>query len=295
MRPLLIALPGNEALAAMMTAHGIADLAHVEFRRFPDDETYVRQRTDLSGRSVIVLCTLDRPDSKLLPLLFAADTARALGAARVGLIAPYLAYMRQDKRFKDGEAVTSTIFARLLSSSFDWLVTVDPHLHRLPSLGAIYSIPARALHAAPLLANWIAREVAAPLLIGPDAESEQWVRTVAEEARAPYLVLQKTRRGDFAVDVSLPDMKVWRDRTPVLVDDIISTARTMIETVNHLKRAGMRPPVCVGVHAVFSSGSYDALRAAGPRHVVTTNTIAHESNVIDVSPLLAESAKQATA
>lgn len=61
------------------------------------------------------------------------------------------------------------------------------------------------------------------------------------------------RHGDKQVDISLPDVERYKSKIPVLIDDIISTASTMIETVKHLKKAGMRPPVCVGIHAVFAA------------------------------------------
>jgi ribose-phosphate pyrophosphokinase len=73
----------------------------------------------------------------------------------------------------------------------------------------------------------------------------------------------------------------------VLVDDIISTGRTMIETVRTVRKAGMRTPVCAGIHGVFAQGAYDGLQAVGASRVVTTNTIAHPSNAIDVTPLMA--------
>jgi ribose-phosphate pyrophosphokinase len=75
----------------------------------------LRFACDVAGRSVILLCSLARPNNRILPLLFAADAARDLGAGEVGLVAPYLAYMRQDRRFNPGEAITSQSFARLLS------------------------------------------------------------------------------------------------------------------------------------------------------------------------------------
>jgi ribose-phosphate pyrophosphokinase len=137
------------------------------------------------------------------------------------------------------------------------------------------------------VAEWIQAEIERPLLVGPDSESGQWVADVARRASAPYVVLEKTRRGDRDVEVSVPDVERWRDRRPVLVDDIISTARTMIETVRRLKSADLPAPICVGVHAVFAGDAYRDLRAAGAERVVTTNTIAHESNQIDVSAAVA--------
>ena len=288
MMPLLFALPGNERLASILAPAISAETGKATIRRFPDGETYWRYDTPVVGRSVALLCTLDRPDDKALPLLFAAAAARDLKAKRVGLIAPYLAYMRQDHRFQPGEAVTSGYFAKIVSAEFDWLVTVDPHLHRHASLDEIYRVPARALHAAPLIAQWIRDNVESPLLIGPDRESEQWVAAVARAADAPHLVLRKLRRGDRDVEVAVPELAQWRGRTPVLVDDIISTAQTMIETVKQLKRAGLAPPVCIAVHGVFAGTAFDDLMRAGAARVVTTNTISHSTNGIDISGLLAE-------
>lgn len=287
MKPVILPLPGNEVLAQALAQRLDAEIGRFTVRRFPDGETYLRIETELAGRTVIVAATLDRPDDKLLPLLFAASTAKELGAASVGLVTPYLAYMRQDQRFLSGEAVTSVYFARLLSASVDWLVTVDPHLHRRSSLDEIYSIPSHVVHAATLVSAWIRQFVVAPLLVGPDSESEQWVAAVASASGAPYVVLQKMRHGDREVEVSVPDIERWRARTPVLVDDIISTARTMIETVGHLRRAGLPPPICIGVHAIFAGDAYEALLAAGAARVVTCNTIAHVSNAINLDDLLA--------
>ena len=290
-RQLLVPLPGNDHLADRLAGALGADVGRIAVRRFPDGETYLRYETPVSGRSIALLCTLDHPDDKFLPLVFAAAAARDLQAVKVGLISPYLAYMRQDRRFQAGEAVTSIYFARILSSQIDWMVTVDPHLHRRSSLAEIYSIPAMAIHAAPLISDWIRSEVKTPLLIGPDSESEQWVSKVARDAGAPHLVLQKVRHGDRDVEVSVPDVARWRDHTPVLVDDIVSTGRTMIETVGHLKREGMRPPVCVAVHGIFAEGAFEGLVEAGAARVVTTNAIPHATNAIDITTLLAESVR----
>lgn len=289
MKPLLLAYPGHESLAEPLRRALLADAVAFELRSFPDGETYVRIDSDVQDRTIVILCTLHEPDARVLPLLFMANTLRELGARSVGIVAPYLAYMRQDRRFHPGEALTSTIFAKLLSAHLDWLVTVDPHLHRRASLAEIYSIPTAVAHAAPLLVEWIRANVNAPLVVGPDAESEQWVRAVADAVPCPYVVLEKIRRGDRDVSVSaIPTVERWSDRTPVLVDDIISSARTMTETVQQLRSSGLASPVCVGVHGVFAPQAYEALQAAGAARVVTTNSIAHASNDIDVSRLLVE-------
>ena len=285
---LLLSLPGNEPAARALAEQTAAEVGVLTVRHFPDGETYARLDSGVQGRDLALVCSLHRPDDKLLALAFVAETARELGARSVGLVAPYLAYLRQDRRFQPGEAVTSRYFARLISEAVDWLVTIDPHLHRLPALGAVYSIPSEVLHAAPYVSAWIKQQVPQALLVGPDAESAQWVEAVARAADSPFVVLEKLRRGDRDVAVSVPQVERWRERTPVLVDDIISTGRTMIETIGHLRRAGLRSPVCVGVHAVFAERAYENLLAAGAAAVVTCNTIPHPCNRIDLTPLLAE-------
>ena len=292
MKTLVLPLPGNESLAARIGELARLPVGVVESRHFPDGETYVRVKSECQGVSVVLACTLDRPDAKLLPLVFLADTVRELGAARVGLVAPYLAYLRQDRRFEPGEALTSRTFAVLLSRYVDWLVTVDPHLHRYRALTEVYGVPNRVVHAAPALAEWIASRVDRPLLVGPDEESAQWVADVARQAGAPYLVLHKIRRGDRAVDVTTPDVEAYRGRTPVVVDDIVSTARTMIETVTRLVAAGLKAPVCIGTHALFAATAERELREAGAVQIVTTSSVPHATNAIDIVPLLVPSIRE---
>ncbi len=287
MNPLIFALHGHDALAAALVRQLHGETGTLTLRRFPDGETYFRYDTPVAGRAVVLVCNLHDPDAKIPQLLFAAAAARELGAASIGLVAPYLVYMRQDRRFQPGEALTSVTFAGLISSSFDWLVTVDPHLHRYQALREIYRIPTAVVKAAPAIARWIKQELPQPWLIGPDEESAQWVAAVARDAGAPFTVLEKIRHGDRDVEVSVPEMAGRTGHTPVLVDDIISTGRTMAKTIVHLQQAGLPPPVCIGVHAVFAPQAYAELRVAGARQIVTCNTVPHESNAITLNQEIA--------
>jgi ribose-phosphate pyrophosphokinase len=241
---------------------------------------------------VILTATLDQADQKILPLLFTAATVRDLGASSVGLVAPYLAYMRQDRRFRPGEGVSARHFAQLLSGAFDWLVTVDPHLHRIGRLEDLYTIPAHAASTAPLLAEWIAMHVDRPIIIGPDAESAQWVESVARRTSAPHAVLKKRRSGDETVALRLPDLSACVGHQPVLVDDIIASGATMLEATRLLRLAGWPAPICLGVHPVFAGDAYASLKKAGAAKIVTCNTITHPSNAIDISKLVAAAVAQ---
>lgn len=285
----LIAVPGNEAHAHRLADQLALPVIVPEVREFPDGELYVRIDGDVDDDAVLVGNV--RGDN-FLRFAFLAGAARDLGARRVGLVAPYLAYMRQDSRFHPGEGVTATYFGRLVSSTVDWLVTVDPHLHRLPSLAEVYSIPTTIARAAPAIARWVAAEVERPVLVGPDAESVQWVSAVADCCGAPFVILEKTRRGDRDVSVTAPDGGALDGYTPVVIDDIVSTGRTMIEATRQLRAAGSQPPICVAIHAVFADALAGALADAGARSIVTCDTIAHATNQIGVTEPLAAAVRE---
>ncbi len=286
-RAIILSMPGNETFAALLASHLNVDVGTLTVRRFPDGESYVRIHDDVVDRHVAIVCTMHDPDPQFLSLAFAAREARFLGAMRVGLIAPYLAYLRQDKRFRAGEALSSAYFAELMSSCFSWLVTVDPHLHRWPSLDKIYGLESSVLHAAENLGVWIRDNVKNPKLIGPDEESRQWVSVVAHVAQAEFIVLEKIRHGDRDVRIQLPDVDDWDRVTPVLVDDIISSAQTMITVLKQWPHTKAARPICVAVHGIFADDAYRELIDAGAARVVTTNSIPHESNLIDIAARVA--------
>lgn len=286
----VLAVPGNVTHAERLATSLGARLLVPEVRRFPDGEVYVRIDGDVAGHDVVLVGSLHEPGDKFLLIAFLAGTARDLGAKQVGLVAPYLAYMRQDSRFRPGEGITASYFAKLLSSVVDWLVTVDPHLHRLDSLDHVYSIPTTIARAAPAIGAYIQQHIPDALLVGPDAESVQWVSAVAEACSAPFVILEKTRRGDRDVSISSPE-RGPDAHTPVLIDDIVSTGKTMIEAARQLRAAGYAAPACIAIHAVFADAVNDELVAAGARGIVTCDTIPHATNEICVATQIADAVR----
>ncbi len=284
MSKIIVSMPGNEAFALKLGSALALPVKSAHIHSFPDGETAAHFQPQAGVDTAVVVCTLFRPNEVTLPLLLLRETLRDQGVGRVILASPYLAYMRQDTRFHPDEGISARYFAALLSRYCDGLVTVDPHLHRMKSLDEAYSVPTRVVHAAPFIADWIQSNIQRPVVMGPDSESAQWVSEVARRANAPYQVLQKSRAGDYDVEVSAPEADKLRDHTPVLVDDIISSGATMVAAIERIKARGLAAPVCVGVHGIFAGDGYDRLVAAGAQRLVTTNAIPHESNGIDVSP-----------
>jgi len=289
---LVVALPGGVPLAAALARNLHCGWSELVLHNFPDGETGVRLDARVEGCRVVLAGSLDQPDAKTLPLIFAADLARELGASQVGLVTPYLAYMRQDKRFHSGEAVTSRSYARLLSAALDFLVTVDPHLHRTHTLGEIYSIRTQIVPAAPSIARWLHRHIRLPWLIGPDEESSQWVSEIARLTDAPWTVLRKTRRGDRDVTVDLTSPERWPERVPVLLDDIVSTGETMLAAAAVLREARLGAPVCIAVHALFDAQAQARLLEGGVSRVLSCDTVSHPTNAIRLAPALARAIRE---
>lgn len=282
---LLLAFDDEVGLATRLARAMACDVHVIERHAFPDGETRLRLPPALPARAVL-LRGLQQPNAKLTELLLAAAGARELGATHLTLVSPYLAYMRQDMAFTPGEVVSQRHLGRLLSAWFDAVITVDPHLHRVATMDEV--VPGRrgvALTAAHLLGAWAARQVPSALLLGPDEEAAQWVQRAAEGNGLDHAVCRKQRHGDHDVDVALPAVSV-KGRAVVLFDDVASTGRTLVMAAQGALAAGAASVDVAVTHALFVGDAMAALRAAGVRHVWSSDCVPHESNAVSVVPLL---------
>ena len=151
------------------------------------------------------------------------------------------------------------------------------------------AVPAKrslAVSAAPALAEWLKRRGGAPLLLGPDEESEQWVRALAEPGGFEYLVARKERLGDRDVRVTLPSRE-WHGRSVLLVDDVVSTGYTLAETAAALRARGAAPIRALVTHAILPGEATDRLAAAGVEELWSSDSIPHASNRVPLDALLA--------
>ena len=258
----------------------------VESHRFPDGEMRLRLPVPMPRRAAIY-ASLDHPNEKLVALLIAARGSRELGAERLALVAPYLCYMRQDMAFTPGEPVSQRIVGRFLADLFDDVITVDPHLHRIETLDeAVPAGRAVALSAALAIGRFVASQVPEPLLVGPDAESAQWVEAAAAAAGAPFAVCEKRRLGDRDVEIDMPAVPL-AGRSVVLLDDMASTGRTLARAARIALGAGAASVDVAVTHPLFVGDAVEELRLAGVRHVWSTDSVEHPTNRIALAPLLA--------
>ncbi|PIN87255.1 phosphoribosylpyrophosphate synthetase [Candidatus Woesearchaeota archaeon CG10_big_fil_rev_8_21_14_0_10_44_13] len=281
----IVGCSGSVDFAKRIAAQTKCRFIPLDTKKFPDGELNLRFTSDIKGKKVYLVQSFYDPNDKLIEVFFAAKTAKELGARGVFIIAPYLCYMRQDKRFRPYEAISSRVMAAIMNRLADGIITVDPHLHRYKSLDEIFTIRTKTLTADDLIADYIKDNIKSPIIIGPDMESYQWARTVAEKIGCEVDVLKKKRYTSEHVAIKIKKRLDLGGKSVVLIDDIISTGHTMMEVVKDVKRLGAKRIYCICVHALFVENSYEKLRKMGAE-VVSCNTIPHKSNGIDVSGLI---------
>lgn len=289
----ILAFPESIDAARALADHLGQPWDSIQIHRFPDGESLLTLPETLA-RTVVFFRSLHDPNAKLVELLLALEAARSKGCKRTILIAPYLCYMRQDKAFKPGQAISQRIIGAHLSEWVDDLITVDPHLHRITDLAEALpwcnSITATASGA---LGDFLRQQGSQGILVGPDEESAQWVKQVARQAGLDYLVASKVRLGDRQVKVTLPTADL-QGKDAILVDDVISSGKTMIETAHALRQAGARNISALCTHALFAPGALDDLQNAGIGPIYSSTSIPHSSNRIDLTPVLAQALRELT-
>lgn len=273
-------LPIAERLAKELGA----PLRMIAVHRFPDGESLVTA-PDPTAHAILIR-SLDDPNAKLVEVLLAASALRDGGAARLTLVVPYLAYMRQDMAFAPGQAVSQRVVCRWLAGAFDAVVTAAPHLHRVRSLDELFP-GCIALEAD--VAGELA-ELLGPggqrVLMGPDEESEPLLARIARLTRDSFAVARKARHGDRSVEVALPALDV-AGRDVILIDDVISSGMTMAATARLLLAKGAASVEATCCHALFDAKGAHAMAEGGIRRVRSCDSVPHPSNAGSLAGSLA--------
>ncbi len=284
---MLLCFDDEQDLATRLARELGRPMGVITRHRFPDGETRVVLPRPLPSDIIVLRGMQHQPNDRLVELLIAAPAARGWGVRHLMLVAPYLAYMRQDMEFTPGEAVSQRHIAALLSTFFDRVVTVDPHLHRIASLDEVMPRGRGvALSAAALLGRFVAVQVPGAVLVGPDEESGQWVAEAARAGKLEHAVGRKVRFGDTQVQLAFPELDV-HGRSVVLLDDMASTGRTLIGAAREALERGAASVDVAVTHALFNGDALPALRAAGVRHIWSSNAVPHETNAVCIAELLA--------
>lgn len=263
----------------------------LEVTKFPDSELKLRFTVPLKGRYVVLVQSFyGEINDCIVEILFAAETARDLGAKEVILVAPYFPYLRQDKRFHPGECISLRTIAQNIDENFNRVLIIDPHLHRERTLEHIFRIKSKKLTANPLIVDYIKKKIKNPLIIGPDWESYKWAQMVAEEIGCDFAIMEKTRFSATKVEVKLNKKVAIGTKNLIFIDDMISTGNTLLRAIEAMKNLGAKKVTCFAVHGILVNKALERLQKAGAT-VITSNTIPNKVAKIDVSNMIANALK----
>ncbi len=288
LKKLVLGFPDYHQQASEFAEAASLPYAEVKLHSFPDGESKLTLPESLPEQ-VILFRSLDKPNEKLVELILVAAAARRQGCQHLTLVVPYLCYMRQDIAFHPGEVVSQKIIGQLLADYFDAVITVDSHLHRINHLAEAIPIAAENainLTATRPMAEFIQSHCEQAFLIGPDGESEQWVKAIASLETLDFCVAHKQRFGDHEVKVTMPQAN-FKDRNIVLVDDVASTGRTLEAAIRDIKPYHPASVSILVTHALFVGEALPRLRAVGVDNIWSCDSINHPTNAVSLAKLLA--------
>jgi ribose-phosphate pyrophosphokinase len=272
---MLIAGTANPGLAEAIAADLGRALTPVTIERFPDQELHVELQQSPRGRDVFLLQpTSPPPDAHLLEVLALADACRRGGAACVTAVIPYFGYARQDRRARGVEAVTARLVADLLvASGIQRLVTLDLHTD---AIEGFFTIPVERLSAVPTLAAALAAvRPADGVIVAPDVGAAKLAETYARLLALPVAIVHKTRTGPAAVTASTVSGEV-SGKTPIVIDDMISTGGTIEAAIEAVAALGARRggTIVAASHGLFVDGCVERLRSLDLARLFVTDSIA---------------------
>ena len=279
-------LPGMSAqlLAARIAAELGCTASLCEFKRFPDGELYTRIVDGIRGEEVTIVQSIVT-DSDLICLLQLID-ASVEEARKTTVVVPYSGYARQDKKFKPGEAISIRAIARCIcTAELDTIYVVNVH-----SSGVLkyFDVDTKELDASPLIGTYVAeREIAHPVIIGPDEGAAELAKAVAAHHGFDYDVLEKTRLSGDEVTIKPKALRV-EGKNVVIVDDIISTGGTIAEAAALLKAQGAKDIYVACVHGIFAHNAVSRIHSAGVKELIATDTIESAFSTISIARMVAD-------
>ncbi|MBS7655729.1 ribose-phosphate diphosphokinase [Candidatus Bathyarchaeota archaeon] len=264
----------------------------VESKVFPDGESYIRIPEEEIDEELILIQSTYPPQNKhLIELFLMLDAAKDLGAEKIITVVPYLAYARQDKRFRAGEAISIKVLAKLIKEAgASKFVTFNIHKEKILEFFNIKSIN---LSGASAIGNYfLQKEVRHPYVIAPDKGAYQLAMEIAKILNAECAYFEKKRdKVTGVVETEFKELNI-KDKTAIIVDDIISTGSTIINVAEILKKQGAEKVYAVCVHPILIENAQNRMKLAGVDEVLGTDCVPTEVSKITVASILAKTLRK---
>lgn len=257
-------------------------LLQTTFKRFPDEEFYVRLHDHIAGQDVVIVQTA-YPDPKIIELLLMQDAVHDAGAKTITVVLPYFGYSRQDKKFEEGEAISARAIAQHISLHADCVITVDPHKEHILKF---FTVPAYSVSAVSSIAQYL-KEKHIDFILAPDKGAKERARDAANLINCEYDYLEKTRIDGTTVKIT-PKKLDARGRHVAIIDDIISTGSTMAQSIKELKKQGATSVSVACTHGLYIAGAKEKLLSANCDEIISTDTIETEFSKVSAAECIAD-------
>lgn len=286
----------NPQLAASIAKCLGQELGHVQIERFPDGEVWVQYQDNLrNADAFIIQSTCNPTNENLMELLIMLDAARRASAARITAVIPYFGYARQDRKDKPRVPITAKLVANLLTTSgANRILAMDLHAQQIQGF---FDIPVDHLYAAPVLIPYLKEKMDVEgVVVSPDSGSVKMAQSYADRLGCGFAVVAK-RRVDANHVASSHLVGDVKDRTCVLVDDMTSTAGTLIAAAELLKRQGAAKIYAAVSHFLANEKAFERIKESPIEELVTTNSVPcpHGSDrvhTVDIAHLLSEAIRR---
>jgi len=278
----------SEDLAKKLSKKLKANLVKSQVRVFPDGESKITLRGNLSKRKSIVVQSIYPPvDTNLVQALSLISKAKETSSEVIAII-PYMGYARQDREFLPGEIITMKVLAKLFKGvGASKIIAVD--VHSVIGLKH-FTIKSKNVTAIPDLVKYFKKlSLKNPLVVSPDQGGKNRAEEFAKEFGTKYIALEKKRdkkTGKVQIKTKNSDTVVGRDL--ILVDDMISTGGSIIKATQFLKKQKCKRVYVACTHALLMNDAEKKIRKAGVTSIVSTNTIPGKTSVVDVSNTIAK-------
>jgi len=279
----VVCTENSQVLATRLAKILRTPVVDVQFSRFPDGEQYL-VAGDLDDETIIVGSVMG--NDALVQLLLLVD---ACDYSVNRLVLPYMAYPRQDKRFRQGEPISARAVAQALSRGVSDVITVNIHEKEILKY---FSVPAQNISLAGDIGAYIRTlHLDKPLILAPDDGALAFAEQVASANGWDFDHLEKTRLSGSEVRMA-PRQLCAASRSVVIVDDIISTGGTIATATGMLYQQGAKDVYAACVHGVLTGGAYVRLMATGIRDVICSDTIERACSKISAADRIASAIRR---
>jgi ribose-phosphate pyrophosphokinase len=278
----------SQILAGEVARELGCEMGSVVIKTFPDGEKYVKLESPVEGEEVVVVQSTSRPQDENLMELFLMLDALKDQWADVTAVVPYYGYGRQDRAFATGEAVAAKTVAKHFEVGARKFVTINPHKEHILDY---FDIPAVAVDASSLIGeHFKERELNRPVVVAPDAGSKDMAQKIADSLGCECASCEKKRLGPGKVITSADNITL-KGNDVLIVDDIIDSGGTIVESAKALRSRGAGNIYVACVHPVFTGNASERISRIADE-LVATNTIQTEYSKISVAGLIADAVKR---